>query len=193
MPEVVIVAAKRTPIGKFMGGLQPLTAPQLGALAIRAALDSCGLDPREVDEVIMGNVISTGLGQAPARQAAIGAGIPSSKSAYTINMVCGSGLQAVNLAYQSIRSGANQVVVAGGMESMSNTPFFIQGARGGLRLGNGKLQDVMVHDGLTDAYQSIHMGETAERVADKYTVTREEMDTFAYQSHQKALAAIAEG
>ncbi|MEO7994329.1 MAG: acetyl-CoA C-acetyltransferase [bacterium] len=195
MPDVVIVAAKRTPLGKFMGGLATVKATELGAIAIRGAMESIGLDPEVVDEVIMGNVISAGLGQAPARQAAIGAGIPVSKSAFTINMVCGSGLQAVNLAYQAIKSGQHQVVVAGGMESMSNTPYLLAGdkARGGYRLGNGQLIDSMVADGLTDAYEPIHMGETAERVSDKYNVTREQMDQWAVGSHQRALAAINEG
>ncbi|MCG3151199.1 MAG: Acetyl-CoA acetyltransferase [bacterium] len=195
MPEVVIVAAKRTPIGRFLGGLAPLSATDLGAIAIRGALESIGLDPTEVNEVVMGNVISSGVGQAPARQAAIKAGIPPHRSAYTINMVCGSGLQAVNLAYQSIKAGMNQVVVAGGMESMSNTPYLLQGdkARTGYRLGNGQLLDSMVADGLTDAYLGIHMGETAERVADKYHVSREDMDRFAADSQAKAVAAIAAG
>lgn len=195
MPDVVIVAAKRTPIGRFLGGLAPLSATDLGAAAIRGALAEIGLDPNEVDEVIMGNVISAGVGQAPARQAAIKAGIPSNKSAYTINMVCGSGLQAVNLAYQSIKAGTNQVVVAGGMESMSNTPYLLAGdkSRTGYRLGNGALIDSMVADGLTDAYQNIHMGETAERVTDKYKVSREDMDRYAAESQAKAVKAIAEG
>lgn len=195
MPEAVIVAAKRTPIGKFLGSLAPVTATALGAAAIQGALEAIQLDPALVDEVIMGNVISAGLGQAPARQAAIGAGIPPDKSAFTINMVCGSGLQAVNLAYQSIKCGQNQVVVAGGMESMSNTPYLLAGdkARTGYRLGSGQLIDSMVADGLTDAYHGIHMGETAERVADKYGITREAMDEFAAASHRKAVAAIREG
>ncbi|BCL81511.1 acetyl-CoA acetyltransferase [Ktedonobacteria bacterium brp13] len=189
----VIVGAARTPTGKFLGGLSTLSAPQLGAVAIREAVRRAGIDVSALDEVIMGNVVSAGVGQAPARQAALHAGIPDEISAFTINKVCGSGLQAVMLAAQAIRAGDAQAFVAGGMESMSNAPYLLPKARTGYRMGDGKLVDSVVHDGLWCAFEDIHMGEEAEVIADKYGVTREEQDRFSLQSHQHAFAATNEG
>jgi acetyl-CoA C-acetyltransferase len=193
MRSSVIVSAVRTPTGKFLGGLKSFTAPQLGAMVVKEAVRRAGLQPSDVDEVIMGNVVSAGLGQAPARQAAIHAGLPPKVSALTINKVCGSGLKAVMLAAQGIATGDVDIVVAGGMESMSNCPHLLKGAREGLRMGNGTLVDSMIHDGLWDAYSDFHMGCTGEIVAEKYQVTRTEQDEFAVLSHKKALAAIAKG
>jgi acetyl-CoA C-acetyltransferase len=193
MRPSVIVSAVRTPTGKFLGGLKSFTAPQLGALVVREAVRRAGLDPNDIDEVIMGNVVSAGLGQAPARQAAIHAGLPPKVGALTINKVCGSGLKAVMLAAQGIATGDTDVVVAGGMESMSNCPHLLRSAREGLRMGNGTLIDSMIHDGLWDAYSDFHMGCTGEIVAEKYKVTRNQQDEFAVNSHKKALAAIASG
>ena len=193
MRSSVIVSAVRTPTGKFLGGLKSFTAPQLGAMVVKEAVRRAGIDPGDVDEVIMGNVVAAGLGQAPARQAAIHAGLPPKVGALTINKVCGSGLKAVMLAAQGIATGDVDVVVAGGMESMSNCPHLLKGAREGLRMGNGTLIDSMVHDGLWDAYSDFHMGCTGEIVAEKFSVTREQQDAFAVKSHQKALAAIASG
>ena len=193
MRSSVIVSAVRTPTGKFLGGLKSFTAPQLGAMVVKEAVRRAGIDPGDVDEVIMGNVVAAGLGQAPARQAAIHAGLPPKVGALTINKVCGSGLKAVMLAAQGIATGDVDVVVAGGMESMSNCPHLLKGAREGLRMGNGTLIDSMVHDGLWDAYSDFHMGCTGEIVAEKFNVTREQQDAFAVKSHQKALAAIASG
>jgi acetyl-CoA C-acetyltransferase len=193
MRSSVIVSAVRTPTGKFLGGLKSFTAPQLGALVVKEAVRRAGLDPNDIDEVIMGNVVSAGLGQAPARQAAIHAGLPPKVGALTINKVCGSGLKAVMLAAQGIAAGDTDIVVAGGMESMSNCPHLLRSAREGLRMGNGTLIDSMIHDGLWDAYSDFHMGCTGEIVAEKYKVTRKEQDEFAVNSHKRALAAIASG
>jgi acetyl-CoA C-acetyltransferase len=193
MRSSVIVSAVRTPTGKFLGGLKSFTAPQLGALVIKEAFRRAGIDPGDVDEVIMGNVVSAGLGQAPARQAAIHAGLPPKVGALTINKVCGSGLKAVMLAAQGIATGDVDVVVAGGMESMSNCPHLMRGAREGLRMGNSTMIDSMIHDGLWDAYSDFHMGCTGEIVAEKYNVSRQRQDEFAVQSHKRALAAIASG
>ena len=193
MRASVIVSAVRTPTGKFLGGLKSFTAPQLGAMVVREAVRRAGIDPNDVDEVIMGNVVGAGLGQAPARQAAIHAGLPPRVGALTINKVCGSGLKAVMLAAQGIATGDVDIVVAGGMESMSNCPHLLKGAREGLRMGNGTLVDSMVHDGLWDAYSDFHMGNTGEIVAEKFNITRQQQDEFAVNSHKKALAAIAKG
>ncbi len=193
MRTSVIVSAVRTPTGKFMGGLKSFTAPQLGAMVVKEAVRRAGIDPGDVDEVIMGNVVGAGLGQAPARQAAIHAGLPPKVGALTINKVCGSGLKAVMLASQGIATGDVDIVVAGGMESMSNCPHLLKGAREGLRMGNGTLHDSMIHDGLWDAYSDFHMGCTGEIVAEKFNVTRQQQDEFAVGSHKKALAAIASG
>src|SRR5271165_4446464 len=190
--DVVIVSAVRTPIGKFQGWLSGLTAPQLGAIVVREAVKRAGIDPNTVNECIMGNVVSAGLGQNPARQAALGGGLPAEVSAMTINKVCGSGLKAVALGQQAIQTGNSDIVVAGGMESMTNAPYLLPQARKGYRLGDGKLIDSMVHDGLWDVYNHYHMGHTAENVAEKYGVTREEQDEYALHSHRKAIAAIKE-
>ncbi|MDO5058449.1 MAG: acetyl-CoA C-acetyltransferase [Neisseria sp.] len=189
---VVIVAAKRTPVGSFLGSLSALSAPQLGSTVIRALLDETGVAPEAVSEVIMGNVLTTGIGQNPARQAAIGAGIPIEVPASTVNVVCGSGLYAVRQAVQSILSGDNEIVIAGGQESMSQAPHFID-MRQGRKMGNGTLTDSMVADGLTDVYNGYHMGITAENIAEKLDITREEQDAFALQSQQRASAAQQSG
>jgi acetyl-CoA C-acetyltransferase len=186
----VILSAVRTPIGKFMGGLSPLTAPELGAKVVGESVVRAGIDPEQVDEAIMGNVIQAGSGQNPARQAALKGGLDSRVAAMTINKVCGSGLKAVGLAAQAVALGESEVVVAGGMESMSNAPYMLKGARAGLRLGNTELLDSMIVDGLWDAYENFHMGQTAELVAEKYGIAREEQDKFAFESHQKAVRAI---
>src|SRR5450631_2279928 len=188
--DVVIVSAVRTPVGKFQGSLSDLSAPQLGAIAVREAVKRAGVDPASVSECIMGNVVSAGLGQNPARQAALGAGLPSSVAAMTINNVCGSSLKAVALGQQAIQTGNSEIVVAGGMESMTNAPYLLPHARTGYRLGDGKIVDALVHDGLWDIYNHYHMGHTAENVAEKYGITREEQDEFALHSHRKAIAAI---
>jgi acetyl-CoA C-acetyltransferase len=192
LEEVVIVSAVRTPIGKFQGSLADVSAPQLGAIAVKEAVKRAGADPAVVSECIMGNVVGAGLGQNPARQAALGAGLPSTVAAMTINKVCGSGLKAVALGQQAIQTGNSEIVVAGGMESMSNTPYLLPLARKGYRLGDGKLIDSMVHDGLWDKYNDYHMGNTGENVAEKYKITREEQDEYAVNSHRKAIAAIKE-
>lgn len=191
--EAVLLSAARTPIGKFGGSLADLTAPQLGAIAIKAALERAGINGDVVDEVIMGNVVGAGLGQAPARQAALGAGVPDSVSALTINKVCGSGLKAVMLAASMIKAGDAELIVAGGMENMSRAPYLLPQARFGYRLGNGEIQDSVVHDGLWCAIEHHHMGNSAEWVADACGVSREMQDEFAYNSHRKAAAAIARG
>jgi acetyl-CoA C-acetyltransferase len=193
MPEAVIVSACRTPIGKFLGSLSSFRAPELGALAIREALKRAGVEPAAVDEVIMGNVLQAGVGQNPARQAQRGAGIPDAVGAFTVNKVCGSGLKCVALAAQAIRAGDAEVIVAGGMESMSNAPYLLPSARLGARLGHAELVDAMVHDGLWDIYNNFHMGETGEKVAEKYNITREDQDRFAADSHKKAAAASDKG
>ena len=190
--DVVIISGCRTPIGKFQGSLSDLNAPQLGAIAVREAVKRANLDPRLVDECIMGNVVSAGLGQNPARQAAIFGGLPPEAGAMTINKVCGSGLKAVALAAQAIETGNSSIVVAGGMESMTNAPYLLPNARKGYRLGNGQLIDSMVHDGLWEIYNDYHMGITGENVAEKYGVTREDQDEFAVNSHRKAIAAQKE-
>jgi acetyl-CoA C-acetyltransferase len=193
MREAVILSAVRTPTGRFLGSLKGFTAPQLGALVVKEAVSRALLAPDAVDEVIMGNVVSAGLGQAPARQAALGAGLPPRVSAVTVNKVCGSGLKAVMLAAQGIATGDTDVVVAGGMESMSNTPYLLPRAREGMRLGHGELLDAMIKDGLWEAYEDYHMGCCGENVADKYGIGRQEQDEYAVRSHQKAVAAIAAG
>ena len=191
--EAVIISAARTPTGKFQGALKGFTAPELGAIAIKEAVKRAGVDPAKVDEVIMGCVVQAGIGQAPARQAAIKAGLPPEVSALTVNMVCGSGLRAVALASQSIKLGDSEFVVAGGMESMSNIPYAMPGARDGYRMGNQTVVDLMVHDGLWCPFENWHMGNTGEIVADKYEITREEQDEFAFGSHRKAAEAQAAG
>jgi acetyl-CoA C-acetyltransferase len=191
--RVVICEAVRTPIGKFQGGLAPLRAPELGARAVKAVLERSGLDPARLDEVILGNVVQAGLHQNPARQAAIFGGVPPGVSAMTINKVCGSGLKAVALAAQAIRAGDAKCILAGGFENMSRIPYAMMNAREGLRLGDGKIVDLLVHDGLWDVYNNTHMGLTAEWVVDTYGVSREDQDAFSVESHRKALAAWETG
>ena len=191
--RVMICGAVRTPIGKFQGGLAPLGAPQLGAHTVKALLERTGLDPALLDEVIMGNVVQAGLHQNPARQAAISGGVPAAVSAMTVNKVCGSGLKSVALAAQAIRAGDARCVLAGGFESMSNIPYALPKARDGYRLGDGKIVDLLVHDGLWDVYNDYHMGLTAEWVVDSFEVSREDQDAFAAESHRRAVAAIAAG
>ena len=193
MEEVVIVAAARTPVGKFQGTLSGFSATQLGAIAVREAVRRAKLEPAQVDECIMGNVVSAGLGQNPARQAALNGGLPPEVSALTINKVCGSGLKAIALASQAIQTGNSQIVVAGGMESMTNAPYLLPQGRSGFRMGNSVVVDSMVHDGLWDAFNNYHMGVTGENVAEKYGITREEQDEYALNSHRKAAAARREG
>ena len=190
--DVVIISGCRTPVGKFQGSLSEFTAPQLGAIVVREAVKRAGVAPTEIDECIMGNVITAGLGQNPARQAAIYGGLSSATGAMTINKVCGSGLKAVALAAQAVQTGNSSIVVAGGMESMTNAPYLLPQARKGYRLGNAQIVDSMVHDGLWDIYNNYHMGITGENVAEKYGIRREEQDEFAVNSHRKALAAIKE-
>jgi acetyl-CoA C-acetyltransferase len=189
----VIIAAARTPIGKFLGGLSSLSAPELGAAAIRAAVERAGIPAADVEEVIMGQVLQGGSGQAPARQALLKAGIPASVSALTINKVCGSGLKAVMLAAQAIKAGDKQVVVAGGQESMSNAPYYVYGMRNGVKLGDQQMVDGMIKDGLWCATCGVHMGSHAEYTANKAQVSRAEQDEFSAQSHRKAVEAIAAG
>jgi acetyl-CoA C-acetyltransferase len=191
--DVVILSGCRTPVGKFQGSLSDFTAPQLGALVVREAVRRSGIDPAQVDECIMGNVLSAGLGQNPARQAAIFGGLAPSTGAMTINKVCGSGLKSVALAAQAVQTGNSSIVVAGGMESMTNAPYLLPQARKGYRLGNAQIVDSMVHDGLWDIYNDYHMGITGENVAEKYGITRQEQDEFAVNSHRKAVSAIKEG
>jgi acetyl-CoA C-acetyltransferase len=191
--DPVIVSAARTPIGKFLGGLSPLPATQLGSIAIRAAVQRAGIDPASIDEVLMGQVVTAGAGQAPARQAAIGAGLPDTVGAVTVNKVCGSGLESVMLAASMIKAGDGDLYVAGGMESMSNGPFLLPNDRQGHRYGHVQLLDSVLHDGLWCAFENRAMGNSAEFIADKYEVTREEMDELALQSHQKAITAIDAG
>ncbi len=209
MREAVIVSAVRTPVGKFQGSLQSFSSPQLGALVVREAACRAGLIAAQgsdadssvkggaglgaIDECIMGSVIQAGLGQHPARQAAIFAGLPPEVGALTVNMVCGSGLKAVSLAAQAIAAGDAEIVVAGGMESMSNAPYLLPQARNGYRMGNGSLVDAMIHDGLWDVYNNFHMGAAAEMVAAKCGITRLEQDTFAAESHHRAAKATAQG
>jgi acetyl-CoA C-acetyltransferase len=190
--DVVIISGVRTPVGKFQGSLSDFSAVQLGAIAVREAVSRAKIDPTKVDECIMGNVVSAGLGQNPARQAALGGGLPDTVGAMTINKVCGSGLKAVGLAAQAIQTGNAEIVVAGGMESMTNAPYLLPNARKGYRLGNGQLVDSMVHDGLWEIYNDYHMGNTGENVAEKYGITREQQDEYAVESHRKAIAAWKE-
>ncbi len=189
----VIVGAARLPTGRFLGGLSRLTAGELGARAIAGVVERSGVEPTDVQEVIMGNVVQAGVGQAPARQAAIGAGLPDEIPAMTINKVCGSGLKAVMLASQAIRAGDQQVAVAGGMESMSNAPYLVQGYRGGVKFGDRSLVDALIHDGLWCSFGHCHMGGHAEYTAMKADVSRADQDQFAYESHMKAVAAIDSG
>jgi len=193
MSDVFILSAARTPIGKFLGGLSTVPATQLGAVAIRAAVERAAIVPERIDEVFMGQVIQAGAGQAPARQAALGAGLPNGVGATTINKVCGSGLKAVMLGAASIRAGDAEVIVAGGMENMNLGPYLLPGARAGYRLGNAELVDATVHDGLWCAICDVHMGVHAERVAARHEVSRAAQDEFAVRSHERALAAIAAG
>ncbi|MFZ0200771.1 MAG: acetyl-CoA C-acetyltransferase [Candidatus Sulfotelmatobacter sp.] len=190
--DVVIISGCRTAVGKFQGSLGDLSATQLGAVVVREAVKRAGLNSDQVDECIMGNVLPAGLGQNPARQAAIFGGLSPATGAMTINKVCGSGLKAVALAAQAVQTGNSSIVVAGGMESMTNAPYLLPQARKGYRLGNGKVIDSMVHDGLWDIYNDYHMGITGENVAEKYGITREEQDEFAVNSHRKAVAAMKE-
>lgn len=191
--EAVILAACRTAIGNYQAGLSGFTAPQLGAIAIKEALTRSGVNKDDIDEVIMGQVVQAGAGQAPGRQAAIHGGVPAAVGCMTINKVCGSGLKAVMLAAQSIRAGDQGLVVAGGMESMSNTPFLLHGAKKGLKFGDQTMKDSMVLDGLWEAFKNFHMGNAAELTARKSNITRQDQDEFAVGSHQKALAAISGG
>jgi len=190
--DVVIISGCRTPVGRFQGSLSDFRAPQLGALTVREAVKRAGIESSLVDECIMGNVVAAGLGQNPARQAAIFGGLAPEVGAMTINKVCGSGLKAVALAAQAVQTENSSVVVAGGMESMTNAPYLLPQARKGYRLGNGQVIDSMVHDGLWDIYNDYHMGITGENVAEKYGITREEQDEFAVNSHRKAISAIKE-
>ncbi|MGC8856233.1 MAG: thiolase family protein [Anaerolineae bacterium] len=192
--EAVILSAVRTPSGKFQGSLSGIPAPKLGAIVIKAAVERAGLEnPADIDEVLMGNVVSAGLGQAPARQAAIHAGLPHSVGATTINKVCGSGLKAVMLAAQAIKAGDGQLFVAGGFESMSRAPYLVHGRSGELRFGHLQLTDALLNDGLWCALENWSMGDAAEFIANEYEVSREAMDQFAYESHQKAITAIDQG
>jgi acetyl-CoA C-acetyltransferase len=190
MENPVILSAVRTAIGKFMGGLSPLSATELGAKVVTESVRRAEIEPQQVDEAIMGNVVQAGLGQNPARQAALRGGLDSRVAAMTINKVCGSGLKAVALAAQAVTLGESEIVVAGGMESMSNCPYLLKGARTGFRLGNQDLVDSMINDGLWDVYENFHMGVTGELVAEKYNISRQEQDQFAYESHKKAVRAI---
>jgi acetyl-CoA C-acetyltransferase len=191
--QAVIISAARTPTGKFQGLLKGFTAPELGAIAIKEAVKRAGIEGNKVDEVIMGCVVQAGMGQAPARQAAMKAGLPPEVSALTVNMVCGSGLRAVALASQAVQLGDAEYLVAGGMESMSNVPYALQTAREGFRMGNQVATDLMVHDGLWCPFENWHMGNTGEVVADKYQITREQQDEFAFDSHRKAHEAREAG
>ena len=191
--QAVIISAARTPTGKFQGALKGFSAPELGALAIKAAVERAGVKGEDINEVIMGCVVQAGVGQAPARQAALKAGLPAEVSALTVNMVCGSGLRSVALAGQAIQLGDAEIVVAGGMESMSNIPYAMPGARDGYRMGNQTVIDLMIHDGLWCPFENWHMGNTGEVVAEKYSITREEQDSFAFNSHRKAHEATEAG
>jgi acetyl-CoA C-acetyltransferase len=193
MPDVVILSAARTPIGSFQGALAPLSAPALGAAALRGAIDRAGVEPAQIEQVYMGCVLPAGVGQAPARQAALGAGCPPSTGAVTINKVCGSGMRAVMSAANDLRVGEFALVAAGGMESMSNAPYLAVGARDGLRLGHGKLVDSMIHDGLWDPYGDKHMGSCAEACVKKFELTREAQDDYTRESYRRARQAAEEG
>jgi acetyl-CoA C-acetyltransferase len=193
MKDIVILGGSRTPIGSFQGTLSSIAAPKLGAISIRCALENSGVSAGQIEQVIMGNVLQAGVGQAPARQAGIGAGIPVSAGAVTVNKVCGSGLKAVMYAANDIRCGEYDVAIAGGMESMSNAPYALPQARAGYRMGNGKLVDIMIHDGLWDPYGDKHMGNCAELCAAKYHFTREEQDAFSLESYRRAQDAVRSG
>jgi acetyl-CoA C-acetyltransferase len=193
MHDAVIVSAVRTPTGRFLGGLKDLTATDLGALAVREAVRRAGIDPASVEECVMGNVVSAGVGQAPARQAALRGGLSDHVAALTINKVCGSGLKAVMLAQQGIATGDIEIAVAGGMESMSNAPYLLPGAREGLRMGNAQMVDSMVHDGLWCSFEQCHMGNAGELIAMEYSVGRTAQDEYAVKSHRKAAEAEAAG
>lgn len=193
MKKVMIVGATRTPIGSFRGSLSPLSAVELGAVTVQRLLESSGLHPEQIDELVFGQVLTAGCGQNPARQTSITAGLPVSTPATTVNLVCGAGLKAVQLAAQAIRCGDADVVIAGGQESMSNAPYLLDGARSGLRFGHTGLQDSMITDGLWDAFNHYHMGITAENVAREYGISREQQDAFAFRSQQKAASAIETG
>jgi len=192
-PEVVIASAARTPIGSFQGSLSSLSASQLGAVAVKEAVKRAGAEPTQIERVIMGNVLSAGMGQAPARQAVIFSGLPVSTGAITVNKVCGSGLQAVMFARREILVGDAEVIVAGGMESMTNAPYLLPNARSGYRMGNGQIIDSMIHDGLWDPYDNVHMGNCGDLVAEKYGFTREAQDAFARQSFERAIQAQKAG
>ncbi|MGH9220617.1 MAG: acetyl-CoA C-acetyltransferase [Vicinamibacterales bacterium] len=193
MRDAFIVSAVRVPTGKFLGALKDFTAPELGAMVVREAVKRAGIDPASVDECIMGNVVSGGVGQAPARQAALKGGLADHVAALTINKVCGSGLKAVMLAHQGIQTGDIEIAVAGGMESMSNCPYIIPKVREGLRMGNGAVVDLMIHDGLWCPFENWHMGNAGECVADTYKVTRDQQDQYSAESHKKAAAAQTSG
>ena len=193
MTEVVIVAAVRTPIGSFVGSLKDISAVDLGSLVIKNAIERAGLEPEQVDEVIMGNVLGAGLGQNVARQMSVHAGVPVTVPAFTINKVCGSGLKAVQLAVQAVLCGDAEVVVAGGAENMSQAPYILPNQRWGSRMGNATVVDTMLRDGLTDGFEDYHMGITAENVAEQYGITREDQDSFALQSQKRAVAAVEAG
>ena len=190
---VLLKGGARTPIGRFLGGLSRFSAPELGAIAIRAAVERSGIDVTDVEDVIMGNVVTAGAGQAPARQAAIHGGIPETVPAMTINKVCGSGLKAVMLAAQAIRAGDTRLVVAGGMESMSAVPFYVRGMRSGVKFGNQTMEDGLIYDGLWCSFGNCHMGGHAEYTAAKAEISREDADAFSVRSHQKAVDAAEAG
>ncbi|QHJ71086.1 acetyl-CoA C-acetyltransferase [Planococcus halotolerans] len=191
--EIVIVSAVRTAVGSFQGSLKDVPATELGAIVIKEAVKRAGIEPAQVSEVIMGNVLQAGLGQNPARQAAMGAGLPETVPSMTINKVCGSGLKSIHLAYQAIFAGDAEIVVAGGMENMSRAPYLLENARGGFRMGDQKVVDSMVSDGLTCAFNDYHMGNTAENLCDRYGISREEQDKFAARSQARAAAAVEAG
>jgi len=193
MRDVVIVAAARTPVGRYMGALSSLTAVQMGTIAVKEAVKRSTIDPNLIDMVIMGHVVQAGQGQNPARQVLIHAGIPVDKGAMTLNMVCASGLQAVNIAYRAIQAGEYRCAICGGMESMSKVPYIVRGVREGLKMGNTVFEDIMISDGLWDIYNDFHMGITAELVAEKHSFKREDIDKYAYNSHMKAINAIDKG
>lgn len=191
--EAVILSAARTPIGRFQGALSTIPAPNLGSVAVKAAVERAGIDPAEVEELLMGNVVSAGLGQAPARQSGLFGGVPASVSATTLNKVCGSGLKAAMLSAQAIRAGDGDLFIAGGFESMSRAPYLVSGRMGELKFGNTQMTDALLNDGLWDPFENWGMGNAAEFIADEYEVTREAMDQFAFESHQKAVAAQEAG
>src|SRR5213075_3525784 len=193
MKEIVILSAARTPIGSFLGTLSAIPAPKLGSIAIKCALEGAGVQPDQIQQVIMGNVLQAAVGQAPARQAGIFAGIPATAGAVTVNKVCGSGMKAIMYAANDIRCGEYEIAIAGGMESMSNAPYALPQARNGYRMGNGKMIDVMIHDGLWDPYGDKHMGMCAEACVSKYKFTREEQDEYSKESYRRAQDAIKSG